>query len=130
MVGGADIDAEVQIRRGDGDLRGMGRTVATSQLGEITLSGPAGDSLLIAMPECFALVSLQRGASASTVTSSLRAIARKSGGFGNRMGDIVLPEGRTVEHLAEEALTKAFRAGGYRVVPRGMIGRGLVRAHS
>lgn len=61
----------------DGDLRGMGRTVATSQLGEITLSGPAGDSLLIAMPECFALVSLQRGASASTVTSSLRAIARR-----------------------------------------------------
>ena len=61
----------------DGDLRGMGRTVATSQLEQITLSGPAGDSLLIAMPACFALVSLHRGAAASTVASSLRAIARR-----------------------------------------------------
>ncbi len=61
----------------DGDLRGMGRTVATSHLQQITLSGPAGDSLLLSMPGCFALVSLQRGASATTVASSIRAIARR-----------------------------------------------------
>ena len=61
----------------DGDLRGMGRTVATSHLEQITLSGPAGDSLLVAMPGCFALVALQRGASATTVASSIRVIARR-----------------------------------------------------
>ncbi len=61
----------------DGDLRGMGRMVANSHLEQITLSGPTGDSLLVSMPECFALVSLQRGASATTVASSIRAIARR-----------------------------------------------------
>ncbi len=61
----------------DGDLRGMGRTVATSHLEQITLSGPTGDSLLMALPGCFAMVSLQRGASATTVASSLRAIAQR-----------------------------------------------------
>lgn len=44
-----------------------------------------------------------------------RAIARKRTGLGRAMGDIVLPEGRTVEMLITEALTKAFRDAGYQV---------------
>ena len=45
-----------------------------------------------------------------------RAIARKRGGFGKALGDILLPEGRTVMVLVEEALTRALRDAGYRVV--------------
>lgn len=45
-----------------------------------------------------------------------RAIARKRNGFGKALGDILLPEGRTVEDLVREALAKSLRQAGYRVV--------------
>jgi hypothetical protein len=45
-----------------------------------------------------------------------RAIARKRGGFGKALGDVLLPEGRTVTQVVEEALTWALQDAGYRVV--------------
>jgi hypothetical protein len=45
-----------------------------------------------------------------------RAIARKRNTYGKALGDILLPEGRTVENLVREALTKSFREAGYRVI--------------
>ena len=45
-----------------------------------------------------------------------RAIARKRNGYGKAIGDILLPEGRTVEALVREALAKSFREAGCRVV--------------
>jgi hypothetical protein len=45
-----------------------------------------------------------------------RAIARKRGGFGKALGDILLPEGQTVPQLVADALTRAFRESGYRVL--------------
>ena len=47
-----------------------------------------------------------------------RAIARKRGGFGKALGDILLPEGRTVMQVVEEALTWSLREAGYRVVSK------------
>jgi hypothetical protein len=49
-----------------------------------------------------------------TITS--RAIARKRNSFGKALGDILLPEGRTVEDLVREALTISFRDAGYCVL--------------
>ena len=48
-----------------------------------------------------------------------RAIARKRGGFGNALGDIVLPEGRTVMQVIDEALSRGLRESGYRVLVKG-----------
>ena len=45
-----------------------------------------------------------------------RAIARKRNTYGKALGDILLPEGRTVEDVVREALVKSFREAGYRVV--------------
>lgn len=45
-----------------------------------------------------------------------RAIARKRNGYGQAIGDILLPPGRTVEDVVREALVKAFRESGYRVI--------------
>lgn len=45
-----------------------------------------------------------------------RAIARKRNGYGKAIGDILLPEGRTVENLVREALVRSFRETGYRVI--------------
>jgi hypothetical protein len=45
-----------------------------------------------------------------------RAIARKRGGFGKALGDILLPEGRTVTQVVEEALRWSLQEAGYRVV--------------
>lgn len=51
-----------------------------------------------------------------------RAIARKRNGFGAALGDILLPEGRTVEQVTKEALTRALHESGYRVVSEGEPG--------
>ena len=45
-----------------------------------------------------------------------RAIARKRNGYGKALGDILLPEGKTVSQVVEKALIKAFRESGYKVV--------------
>lgn len=51
-----------------------------------------------------------------------RAIARKRNGFGAALGDILLPEGQTVEQLTRAALVNALRDSGYRVVAAGKPG--------
>ena len=45
-----------------------------------------------------------------------RAIGRKRGAFGKAFGDVLLPEGRTVPQIVEEALTRSLQEAGYRVV--------------
>lgn len=45
-----------------------------------------------------------------------RAVARKRNGWGKALGDILLPEGRTVSDLIEETVGKAFIESGYRIV--------------
>ncbi len=51
-----------------------------------------------------------------TITS--RAIARKRNGFGQAMGDILLPEGRSVEELVRESVAKALKERGYIVIEK------------
>ena len=45
-----------------------------------------------------------------------RAVARKRGGFGLALGDVLLPEGQTVSGLVRGAAQKAFQEKGYTVV--------------
>jgi hypothetical protein len=45
-----------------------------------------------------------------------RAIARKRNTFGKALGDVLLPEGQSVAKLTESAITRTFRAAGYRVL--------------
>lgn len=69
-------------------------------------------------PNNASIPSLKNGEiSDSTITD--RAIARKRNGYGKALGDILLPEGRTVQALTREALTRAFREAGYRVLEKG-----------
>ena len=51
-----------------------------------------------------------------------RAIARKRNTFGKAIGDILLPEGRTVEELATSALVRGLRESGLRVLEAGAEG--------
>lgn len=44
-----------------------------------------------------------------------RAIARKRNGYGKAMGDILLPEGKTVEGLVHQSVARALREKGYAV---------------
>jgi hypothetical protein len=50
----------------------------------------------------------------SSDASKARAIGRKKNGYGKALGDVVLPEGKTVSGLAESALTTGFQPGGIR----------------
>lgn len=46
----------------------------------------------------------------------LRAIGRKRSGYGKGLGDILLPEGKTVESLIEDSLKKQLVDNGYAVI--------------
>lgn len=48
-----------------------------------------------------------------------RAVARKRNSFGAALGDILLPENRTVTQVTEEALSRALKESGYRVASKG-----------
>jgi hypothetical protein len=52
-----------------------------------------------------------------------RAIGRKRSGWGKALGDILLPEGRSVEQLTAEALARGLRESGYRVIEPASPGR-------
>lgn len=60
--------------------------------------------------------SLMDGAITDKATTS-RAVGRKRGGFGKALGDVLLPEGQTVEDLVRETVSNSLREAGYRVVP-------------
>ena len=45
-----------------------------------------------------------------------RAIARKRNNFNMAIGDVLLPEGRTVSELVDNAVATAYRQAGYEVV--------------
>jgi hypothetical protein len=47
-----------------------------------------------------------------------RAIGRKRGGFGAALGDVLLPEGKTVSGLVQDAVVNAYRGAGYRVLSK------------
>jgi hypothetical protein len=51
-----------------------------------------------------------------------RAIARKRNSYGMAMGDILLPEGHTVSGVTSDAIVRAFRLAGYRVLDQGDLG--------
>jgi hypothetical protein len=55
----------------------------------------------------------------SSDASKARAIGRKRGGFGKALGDVVLPEGKTVSGLVEGALATGFQQAGYIIVKQG-----------
>lgn len=46
----------------------------------------------------------------------LRAIARKRNGYGMGLGDILLPEGKTVATLIDAVLRQAFIESGYKII--------------
>jgi hypothetical protein len=60
--------------------------------------------------------SLENPAEIQNRAITSRAVARKRGGFGAALADILLPEGRTVEQVVREAVTKALLEQGYAVV--------------
>ncbi|WP_316978949.1 hypothetical protein [Shumkonia mesophila] len=62
--------------------------------------------------------SLQDGEIGNSAITA-RAIARKRGGFGKALGDILLPEGQTVAAVMEDSIGNGFRKAGYRVLQPG-----------
>lgn len=45
-----------------------------------------------------------------------RAFARKSGAYGDALGDLLLPEGQSVSQLVSDAIATGFKRAGYRVI--------------
>lgn len=47
-----------------------------------------------------------------------RAIGRKRGGYGMALGDVLLPEGKTVTGMVQDAVVNTYRGAGYRVLTK------------
>jgi hypothetical protein len=62
------------------------------------------------------------GASKATDDVKSRAVARKRGGFGKAMGDVLLEDGQSVVGLVRENLTAAFKDAGYQVADAPVAG--------
>jgi hypothetical protein len=60
--------------------------------------------------------SLQNPADITNPAITSRAYARKRNGYGRALGDIILPEGRTIADLVRTATQNALEGKGYRVV--------------
>lgn len=69
-----------------------------------------------ASPSNPSIPSLQSAEDLKNPAIKARAVARKRGGFGAAMADILLPEGRSVEQLVREEATAALAEKGYGVV--------------
>jgi hypothetical protein len=72
----------------------------------------------IVAPPSADMASLDPSGDASEA-SKARAIGRKRNGFGKALGDVVLPEGKTVSGLVESAVATGFQEAGYIVVKQG-----------
>ncbi|MGZ5584871.1 MAG: hypothetical protein ACXWF2_17345 [Usitatibacter sp.] len=62
------------------------------------------------------------GANAASAETKSRAIARKRGGYGQAMGDVLLEPGKTVEGVVRDNLAAALRKAGYDVRDAGSAG--------
>lgn len=93
----------------------------------VTLNPASGPKVFIAevndlrkfelKPDSADIPSLKNGEISNPVITS-RAVARKRNGYGKALGDILLPEGRTVADLVKESTENALRERGYVVVNR------------
>jgi hypothetical protein len=72
-----------------------------------------------AKPDDAGTPSLQDAAEITDPSITARAIARKRGGFGLALGDILLPPGQSVANLVRAAAQKALADKGYDVVEAG-----------
>jgi len=60
-----------------------------------------------------------KGGEIEDLAITSRAIGRKRNAYGKALGDILLPEGRTVAAVARESATNGLRRAGYRVLAPG-----------
>lgn len=72
-------------------------------------------------PESADIPSLKNGEIDQEEITS-RAFARKRNGYGKALGDIVLPEGRTVMQVVENRVANSLAKSGYRVLQKGDAG--------
>jgi len=61
----------------DSDLRGMGRQLAGSHLQQITLAGPAGEALLLAVRDAYLFVSIAPGRSTPAISLLVAQTAKR-----------------------------------------------------
>jgi hypothetical protein len=82
----------------------------------VTITRVTDARVFEAAPSNPSIPSLQSAEDLKNPAIKARAVARKRGGFGTAMADILLPEGRTVEQLVREGATRALVEKGYGVV--------------
>ena len=72
-----------------------------------------------AKPRSADIPSLKNEEEIGDVAITQRAVGRKRNGFGKGLGDVLLPEGKTVAQLVAFSIAEGYRQAGYRVVEAG-----------
>ena len=82
---------------------------------DVFINPPKDKRVFEAAPASPSIPSLDSSENSSDSIKA-RAIARKRNTFGKALGDILLPEGKTVESLTAASIRQAFQEKGYRVL--------------
>lgn len=82
---------------------------------DVYVSPPKDKRMFEAAPGTPSIPSLDPSENSSDKVRA-RAIGRKRNTFGKALGDILLPEGKTVESLTAASIRQAFQESGYRVL--------------
>jgi hypothetical protein len=95
--------------------------VPPNPIGEVAFQVPVVEDARIfqASPPDPSIPSLKNAEEIRDAVVTSRAIARKRGGYGMAMGDILLPEGRAVQDLARDAIIRGLRSAGHPVLMPG-----------
>ncbi len=105
------------LTRGVMDIKG--KPVANPESGKaIKIVSVTDNRVFEVAPSSASTPSLQ-GDEINDKAITSRAVARKRNTVGAALGDIVLPENRTVTMVAQERITRVFRESGYRVLEVG-----------
>ncbi|HEX3973705.1 MAG TPA: hypothetical protein VHX19_20390 [Stellaceae bacterium] len=104
-VGRSEIEINAPVSAPPANARAFAKIVAVDDLRQFA-----------AAPRDPSIPSLASAADINNKAITGRAVARKRGGMGMALGDIVLPEGKTVAGLVRAAAQKALQEKGYAVV--------------
>jgi len=108
------------LTRGVMDIKG--KPVANPESGKTVKIVSVTDNRVFEVAPSNASIPSLQGGEINDKSITRRAIARKRNTFGAALGDIVLPENRTVSMVAQERITRVFRESGYRVLEEGDSG--------
>lgn len=118
LFGCATSRSVVDVQVPPATANGMGQKVFISAIDERVFE---------LKPKSADIPSLKNDADISVPAITQRALGRKRNGFGKGLGDVLLPDGKTLAQLVASSVAEGYRKAGYQVVEQD-AGEGATQA--